>query len=623
MPVDLKSYKIFIASPGGLQKERVLFRDCLDNHNNLEGFERGVHFRAVGWEDTLGGVGRPQGIINLEVEKCDYFLLLLHDRWGSNPGSNNGYTSGTEEEFHMALKSLNDSKMPMKQIVLLFKDISPAQLSDPGPQLSQVLAFRKEREEKKDILYTTFDNDSKFSRTVSSHLARWVREHEQNVVSEPKNKQKIASSITTTFKSEDYNWIQQNVVIDNLDLAVSHAHDLYSSGKILEADFIYSQVYRSSNNPNHAVEYGKFLRKRYKLHHAEEVLLKSIELANDAQDRKCLAYAIRQLGRVYEFQGKIGKAQVEFQKAYDIYDDLGDLEGLARTNMDMGFALSRDNDPDQAIKHLERALGQFKDINHRIGIGECLSYLGLAYKDKGDFNKSEEYHLKALAQLTSTSNVNLEAIAVTKGNLGVVKRLKNEYSEAQSYHQDALEFYMKGSDLRAQSREYSNLGVVYRRMKKYDDAILMHEKALELEDETLNEKGRAIQLGNLGLNYLEKRELDKSEQLLNQSLKISIALNDVRSQAIQFKHFAKLAMIRNEFATAETFIQKSLRIDIEGTNRFGEAEAKRLRGDLLKLMSKDKDDESWKLPYREALDIYKELRLQNQINEMRVILDEK
>ncbi len=110
--------------------------------------------------------------------------------------------------------------------------------------------------------------------------------------------------------------------------------------------------------------------------------------------------------------------------------------------------------------------------------------------------------------------------------------------------------------------------------------------------------------------------LKKSEICLNQALKISVGLNDVRSQALQFKHFSKLAMLRNEFSTAETFIQKSLQIDLEGNNKFGEAESKRLFGHLKQL----KGDLTYLEHYNDALNIYNELNLTNHILEMQELL---
>jgi len=99
MPEDIKSYSVFIASPGGLAEERRAFRDAVNECNERDAFQRKVMFRAVGWEDTLAGVGRPQTLINEDIDQCDYFVLVLWDRWGTSPGGAADYTSGTEEEF--------------------------------------------------------------------------------------------------------------------------------------------------------------------------------------------------------------------------------------------------------------------------------------------------------------------------------------------------------------------------------------------------------------------------------------------------------------------------------------------------------------------------------------------
>jgi hypothetical protein len=61
MPKDLKAYKVFIASPGGLKEEREAFRDEINSYNESEAVARGVLFDLVGWEATLGGVGRLAG----------------------------------------------------------------------------------------------------------------------------------------------------------------------------------------------------------------------------------------------------------------------------------------------------------------------------------------------------------------------------------------------------------------------------------------------------------------------------------------------------------------------------------------------------------------------------------
>ena len=55
----------------------------IEDFNEYNALPRSVMFPAVGWEHTLGGVGRPQQIINEDLRSCDYFFMLLRDRWGS------------------------------------------------------------------------------------------------------------------------------------------------------------------------------------------------------------------------------------------------------------------------------------------------------------------------------------------------------------------------------------------------------------------------------------------------------------------------------------------------------------------------------------------------------------
>ena len=60
MPGLLHDFRVFIATPGGLDLERKAFRDSLQEHNELDPQGRRVIFTPIGWELTLGGQGRPQ-----------------------------------------------------------------------------------------------------------------------------------------------------------------------------------------------------------------------------------------------------------------------------------------------------------------------------------------------------------------------------------------------------------------------------------------------------------------------------------------------------------------------------------------------------------------------------------
>jgi hypothetical protein len=141
MSRSLEEYRVFCASPGGLQRERKAFKETIESYNKQDAGHRGVHFVPVGWEDTLPGGGRPQAKINEEIRTCDYFLLMFWNRWGTAPEDpkNTKYTSGTEEEFYVALECYENPVHDLREIVLLFKGVARAQMADPGPELSQVI----------------------------------------------------------------------------------------------------------------------------------------------------------------------------------------------------------------------------------------------------------------------------------------------------------------------------------------------------------------------------------------------------------------------------------------------------------------------------------------------------
>jgi hypothetical protein len=119
MSRSITQYRVFIATPGGLGDERKSFRKILEDYTTSDAEPRGITFHPVGWEDTLGGAGRPQELINEDLRQCDYAVFVWHDRWGSRTG--NRTMVGTEEEWNLAeaLYKLGQ----VRNIAVFFKNV--------------------------------------------------------------------------------------------------------------------------------------------------------------------------------------------------------------------------------------------------------------------------------------------------------------------------------------------------------------------------------------------------------------------------------------------------------------------------------------------------------------------
>ncbi len=176
MPRTLTQYRIFIASPGGLEQERERFRTRLLSFTEKHAEPNGALYHPVGWEETLPSAGRPQELINEDLRQCDFAVFVLHNRWGTSSGPD--YTSGTEEEWHVAEKLYEEGKI--RNIMLFFKKVDDAQLKDPGQQLQKVLDFKAKIESGRKYLFKAYSGIDDFDDILEKHLAGFLRDHQRS-----------------------------------------------------------------------------------------------------------------------------------------------------------------------------------------------------------------------------------------------------------------------------------------------------------------------------------------------------------------------------------------------------------------------------------------------------------
>ncbi|MCH8082543.1 MAG: DUF4062 domain-containing protein, partial [Proteobacteria bacterium] len=139
MNANRRILKVFLGAPGDLQEERKAASRVVEEENRNHAHINGFQIELVGWEETIAQQGRPQAVINRDLEQCDYFVGIMWQRWGSPPG--HLYSSGFEEEFCLSVERQEKTDKP--EISLLFKTPLKDLLEDPGEQLTKVLSFKE------------------------------------------------------------------------------------------------------------------------------------------------------------------------------------------------------------------------------------------------------------------------------------------------------------------------------------------------------------------------------------------------------------------------------------------------------------------------------------------------
>jgi hypothetical protein len=188
---------VFLASPSDVIVERALAEEVVATVNKLTRRHLGWQIDLHKWEDTTPGFGRPQEIINQMVDECDIFVGLLWERWGQPSGK---YSSGFEEEFERARARRKADNKP--EIMLVFKDIDPSKLGDPGVQLAQVIAFRNSQLALKEVLFTTVRD----SEDWKAKLLYWLLDVSMKLGSQGTGEEQIG--VVPSFESPDTNAIE-------------------------------------------------------------------------------------------------------------------------------------------------------------------------------------------------------------------------------------------------------------------------------------------------------------------------------------------------------------------------------------------------------------------------------
>ena len=477
MPFNLEGFRVFIASPGGLEAERVGFRDAIDTYNKMEACPRGYIYEAIGWEDTLATIGRPQRIVNEDLVRCDFCVVVLHDRWGTDPGSNTrGATSGTHEEYLLAMECLASAEQPMQDVVVLFKGVSPNQMSDPGAQLKKVIAFRKKLEREKKILYGTFSSTEEFKTLIRGHLGRWLRQAESPPLGPISGGLDVPPSLAGPV-TETPDEIEEEATLEE-QAQMEKAWALADAGKLVEAEIAFSEAVIANSDIYQRLEYARFLRRIGRLDQAMAMIDAAITRANEAENKGDEAAALRHKGNVLYVRGDLDGAEAMYKKSLAINEQLGRLEGMASQYGNLGNVLRVRGDLDGAEAMHKKSLAINEQLGRLEGMASQYGNLGIVLRVRGDLDGAEAMYKKSLAINEQLGR--LEGMASQYGNLGNVFRVRGDLNGAEAMYKKALAINEQLGRLEGIASDYGNLGNVLRVRGDLDGAEAMYKKGLEI-----------------------------------------------------------------------------------------------------------------------------------------------
>ncbi len=274
-------------------------------------------------------------------------------------------------------------------------------------------------------------------------------------------------------------------------------------------------------------------------------------------------YQYGTIAQAYGFTGNYNKSIIYLLRGLDILQKKGDSNRihLYLLNIADNYGILGDNN--NAIKYGEQSLNfQLKMArpNNFTIVGAYIT-IGNGYSNKGEYEKANNFYLKAL-NLIERGNINNEALkGMLLNNIGNNYASQGEYDKSIEYVQKALDIDLESPQSPEKDglifKNYTVLGSSYYGKEDFNKAIDYFQKALDVGLKTFDAKDSRIAFAykNLGRTYLDKGDFNKAEDYFKKALSIFESKFD---QADVFKSLAVLQMKLGAYSQADSLFQKSL-----------------------------------------------------------------
>lgn len=277
----------------------------------------------------------------------------------------------------------------------------------------------------------------------------------------------------------------------------------------------------------------------------------------------------QQLGVVAGERRDFEAAADYFQEALEIFQELSNRPGQARTHHNLGRIAEGQRDFEVAADHYQKALDLKKEISDRHGQADTYHELGRVAEEQREFEAAADYYQRALDLRKEFDDRHGQA--KTNHQLGMVAQKQRKFEAAAEYYQEALDIFQDYGDRHRQASTYHNLGAVAGKQRDFEAAEGYLQKALDLRKEFGDRHGQAETYHQLGVVAREQREFEVAEDYLQKALDLKTDFGNRHDQASTYHQLGQVAEEQRDFHAAEDYYQKTLNLYQEFGDRHGQA----------------------------------------------------
>jgi len=238
------------------------------------------------------------------------------------------------------------------------------------------------------------------------------------------------------------------------------------------------------------------------------------------------------LGALYQRKAMNDSARFYYDRAVELFDEVGDEAGKAHVNYSRGIFYFRTNNYELSLRNFLQSISFREEACDTFGLIHNHNVLGNVYRALGIYDKALTHYMDAL-RLTGylPSHPTLSTIYNNLASL-YITNLK-EYEKGLAYAKEGLEIATERGDRGTLFTLYINIGVAYFLQEMFEEAMTWYQKSIDMGTEGVLVYNLAGAQVNYGKLYRKTGQLSRARTAFTEAL--------VRSEAINSHHWAHLA----------------------------------------------------------------------------------
>ena len=200
-------------------------------------------------------------------------------------------------------------------------------------------------------------------------------------------------------------------------------------------------------------------------------------------------------------------------QAGELADELGYLRGKAYAEKNLGMAYYYQGDYMQVLDHWTKSLDIFESIEDSQGIANLANNLGAVYYSQGSNSKAIDYYLRSLSIAEKIQDTLRIASALLNIG-GVYGDTSKDYDKALASFSQIPPYLPALKDPQITTSYLMGVGEIYLLQGKYDDALKFYRDALPL---TINTAYESNNLTKLGIVEFKKGDIAEAIGYLDQA----------------------------------------------------------------------------------------------------------